>query len=279
MNEAQLINIFPEQMNFEELCRQVDFRVVRTRAELEKAYSLVYKEYLKKKFTKENPYGLRFSYYNALPETTTLIAIKDNSEVIATATIISDSPLNLPMDDIFHAELEQLRCQGKNICEITMLAVDSEFFKHNFRALPFSSSLYIFSFLKVIFDYVKDIIGFDIMCAVVHPRRKAIFDHLFFEDWGGEKPYYNANGAPAIAKYLDLHSIEERLSMPGKERLYKIFMLQQTMLSQFEEPLRFNLSDLLYFFAAKSDIFRTISPSKFEYIRSCYPAIEFEFIN
>ncbi len=273
MTESQLLNIFPEQMNLEELCRQVDFRVVRTRTELEKAYALVYKEYLKKGFTSENSYGLRFSFYNALPETTTLIAIKDDSEVLATATIISDSALGLPMDDIFETELEQLRSDGKKICEITMLAVDADFFKHNFPALPFSSSSYIFSFFKLIFDYVQDIIGFDIMCAAVHPHRKAIFDHLLFQDFGTEKSYYNANGAPAIAKYLDVHSVEERFSKPGKERLYRIFVLQQTMPSQFEEPLRFTLSDLLYFFVAKSDIFKTISPSKLEYIKSCYPAL------
>lgn len=271
-DESQLINIFPEQLN-KELFSQVEFRVVRTRTELEKAYSLVYKEYLKKGFTSENPYGLRFSFYNALPETTTLIAIRDNSEILATATIISDSALGLPMNDIFETELAQLRGDGKKICEITMLAVDTDFFKHNFPALPFSSSLYIFSFFKVIFDYVQYIIGFDIMCAAVHPHRKNIFDHLLFQDFGTEKSYYNANGAPAIAKYLDVHSVAERFSKPGKERLYKIFVLQQTNVSQFEEPLRFTLGDLLYFFAVKSDILSTLSPSKLEYIKSCYPAL------
>ena len=270
MNESQLIDIFPEQMT-EELLPQVDFRVVRTRSELEKAYSLVYKEYLKKGFTRKNPYRLRLSFYNALAETTTLIAIKDNSEILATATIVSDSDFGLPMEDIFKAEIEQLRDYGKKICEITMLAVDTDFFKHNFPALPFSSSLYVFSFFKVIFDYIQYIIGFDIMCAAVHPHRKHIFDHLLFQDVGTEKKYYTANGAPAIAKYLDIHSVEKRLRKPGKERLYKIFMLQQTLSSQFEKPLRFTLGDLLYFFVVKSDILSTLPQSKREYIiRNCY---------
>lgn len=272
MNRSQLIDIFSEQMN-EKLLNRIEFRVARTRTELEKAYSLVYKEYLKKGFTSENPYGLRFSFYNALPETTTLIAIKDNSEILATATIISDTALGLPMDDIFGTEIEHLRSYRKKICEITMLAVDTELLKHNFTTLPFNSSLYIFSFFKVIFDYVQHIIGSDIMCAAVHPHRKNIFDHLLFQDIGTEKPYYNANGAPAIAKYLDVHSVAERFSQPGKERLYKIFVLQQTDVSQFEEPLKFTLGDLLYFFAVKSDILNTISPSKLEYIRSCYPVL------
>ena len=271
-NESRLMNIFPERMN-EESFSQVEFRVVRTRTELEKAYALVYKEYLKEGFTDENPYGLRFSFYNALPETTTLIAISDNSEIIATATIISDSVLGLPMNDVFETELAQLRSDGKKICEITMLAADTDFFKQNSPALPFNSSLYIFSFFKVILDYVQNILGFDTMCAAVHPHRKAIFDHLLFQDFGTEKSYYNANGAPAIAKYLDVHSVAEGFSQPGKERLYKIFVLQQTDISQFEGPLRFTLDDLLYFFAMKSDILSTIHPSIFEYIRSCYPAL------
>jgi len=270
MTEAQLINISTEDMVLEELFRHVDIRVVRTREELEKAYALVYKEYLKKGFTKEEPYGLRFSFYNALPETTTLIAIKDNSEVIATATIILDSPLGLPMDGVFQAELELLRGEGKNLCEITMLAVDSEFFKHNFRDLPFSVSLYIFSFLKVVFDYVQDVLAFDTMCAAVHPHRKAIFDHLLFKDLGNEKPYENANCAPAIAKYLDLYTVEEGFSKPGKERLARIFLHQRTNPAQFEDRLRFTLGDLVYFFAVKSDILNSLSAAKLEYIKSCY---------
>jgi hypothetical protein len=91
------------QIDLQAFLDVIEYRVARTREELEKAYSLVYKEYLRRGYVKQNASGLRISIYNALPQTTTFISIIEK-EIIATATVIPDSYLGLPMDEIYHEE-------------------------------------------------------------------------------------------------------------------------------------------------------------------------------
>jgi len=228
------------------------FRVARTREELEKAYSLVYKEYLKRGYTEENPSQLRFSTYNTLPHTATFIAINYSADVVATATVIPDSFFGLPMDAIYLQELNQLRAQNKKMCEISMLASDNDFFKNGALVLPLKKLYFMLSFFKVILDYVKTIIELDYICVTINPKYDRIFELLLFEDIGRLKSYPEVNGAPAIAKCIDVRSIKEKFSKPGKEKLYKMFVLQRTDPRQFLDKKVFTSEDLLYFFDAVS---------------------------
>jgi hypothetical protein len=223
------------------------FRVARTREELEQAYSLVYREYLKRGYMLEDPCGLRFSIYNTLSQTTTLVAYTPTGELISTATIIPDSPLGLPMDQTYHAELNQLRKQNKKICEISMLASDSDYFKHGSLSVPLKKLGVILSFFKILLDYVVLVLGHDYMCIAINPKYAMVFDMILFQDLGGLKSYPEANGAPAIAKYLDVHGVAAGFSRPGKEKLYEIFVLRKTAPESFLNKKILAPDDLQYF--------------------------------
>ena len=114
MDLTRSIDTLVSQIDVQSLLANIDYRAARSKEELQKAYSLVYKEYLKRKYVTENQSGLRISIHNALPETTTFVGIAD-SEVLATATVIVDSPLGLPMDKIYSDDLKKIRKKGKKI--------------------------------------------------------------------------------------------------------------------------------------------------------------------
>ena len=68
-----------------------------------------------------DPAGIRLSIHYALPTTRTFVAVL-GSDVIATISLFCDSPLGLPMDDLYEQELRALRRQGRCIGEVGMLA-------------------------------------------------------------------------------------------------------------------------------------------------------------
>lgn len=251
----------------------IEYRVARTKEELEKAYSLVYREYIKKAYMNENCSGLRFSIYNALPLTTTFVAITESGDIIATATVIPDSPLGLPMDEICEKELSGFRTQGRKLCEISMLASDTEFLKHAPLSLPLRKIFPLFLLFKALLDYARESLSLDIMCITINPKYKTIFNFLAFRDMGGIKPYPEVNGAPALGLYVDMHTLSQDLSAPGKEKLYDIFILNKTNPACFAQKMFLALEDIKYFFLEKSSIFTSLPCAQREYIKHCYPAL------
>lgn len=260
-----------EHLHLEEFLG-IGYRVARTREEIEQAYALVYKEYLKKGYTKENCSGLRFSIYNALPLTATFIASTDTGHIDVTATVIPDSALGLPMDELYQKELSILRAQGRKLCEISMLASNNQLFSHAPLSSPLKKLFPLFILFKALLDYAKDILRSDIMCITINPKYKVAFNLLEFKDLSGIKSYSDVNGAPAIGQYVDMHTLARDFSVPGKEKLYEIFITHITDHSQFEKKIYFNQDDLRYFFLEKSVIFKTASQAQREYIKRCYGA-------
>ena len=191
-----------DSIKMRSLFQGVDYRVARTRDELEKAYRLVYQEYLNQGYMDEHSSQMRLSLHNVLPQTTTFVALVDE-KVTATATIIMDSPLGLPMDELYQRELEELRLDGKTLCEVSMLASSSELFGEGVPMMLNAKKLFLVFFLfKHIFDYVRTQLQSEYICITVNPKHTNMYDSLFFQDLGGLKYYDKVNGAHAIAKYL-----------------------------------------------------------------------------
>ncbi|MCM8781004.1 MAG: hypothetical protein NC908_03685 [Candidatus Omnitrophica bacterium] len=263
------------QFDLKSFLQAIDYRVARTKKEWEDAYRLVYKEYLKRGYVKDPEIKLKLSIYNALPETTTFIAITNN-EVLATATLIPDSPLGLPMDEIYHQELEQFRHRNKKICEISMLASNTELFDSGVSLMLNSRKLFlVFYLFKIIFDYAKDLLKLDFICITVNPKHALTYDFLLFKDLGKLKYYKSVNNAPAIAKYLDLNSVEEECKQKKKIGLYQMFFLKKTSAEKFSQKFTLTSKDLKEFFVDKTNIFKDAKPAQLAYLRKWYPDMDY----
>ncbi len=257
---------------------EIDYRVARTKQEIEKAYSLVYREYLKRNYTDVIESGLRISIYNSLPQTTTFMGIY-RDEALITATIVPDSYLGIPMDKIYRQELTRFRDNDKKICEISMLASNTDLFKANVSLMANSKKLFfVFLLFKLMFDYVRDVLKFDYICITINPKHKLTYDFLLFKDLGSIKTYDTANGAPAIAKYLDLTSAEEQCKDDKKAGIYKMFFSRKTDSSKFSNIFGFSLEDLRYFFVEKTNTFESAARDQLEYVKTCYPSYDFSQI-
>lgn len=264
-----------EEKKLQSLFGSIDYRVARSKEELEKAYLLVYNEYLKRDYVCESSSKLRLSLHNALPSTSTFIAVLEK-EIFSTVTIVADSELGLPMDESYHEELSQLRKQNKKLCEVTMLASNTTLFKEGVSMMLNSKKMFlIFNLFKLIFDYATQHLKLDYICITINPKHSLTYDFLLFKDLGGLKQYDKANGAPAVAKYIDLSTVESECKEKNKEGLYLMFFEKRTAEEKFTDKCKFSENELNYFFAEKTSIFKNSSFAQLNYIKSLYPGYNF----
>ena len=131
---------------------------------------------------------------------------------------------------------------------------------------------------KNIFDYTRNTLNLDNICIAINPKHETVYDFLLFKNLGELKTYNHANGAPAIAKYLDLKSSENECLKQKRSGIHKMFFKKTINSAKFNKKIYMTPDDLNYFFVKESDTFKTISPDKLEYIKSCYPEYDFSKI-
>jgi hypothetical protein len=151
-------------------------KIAETQDELEQAFSLVYREYERAGLSGEpDPSGLYIGLHNILPETSVFV-FKSYLTSIATLTYIFDSRLfGLPMDAIYHDELNALRDNGRRLVELGALATSNQID---------SSNIFLYLF-RAVFWYSK-YAGASDFCIMVDPAHANLYKALYsFEDLGG----------------------------------------------------------------------------------------------
>jgi len=92
----------------------------RSMADLDKAYQLVYREYLQKHYCSPHPSGFHYTYYSVLPESRTFLLEKNNN-FVGTISLVVDSEAGLPLEAIFPKEISEFRAPGRRLAEVSRL--------------------------------------------------------------------------------------------------------------------------------------------------------------
>lgn len=115
----------------------ITYRQATTRDELEQAFGLVWKNYVDVGLHEEDDSGMRLTKYHLLPGTKVFIAVKNvekrsagkthwEERVIGTLTVVQDSCLGLPAEEVCKNNITSLRHEGERLAEIIALASDQE---------------------------------------------------------------------------------------------------------------------------------------------------------
>ena len=187
---------------------------VQSLDELLASFELLYKQYLKYGYTKENSYGLRFSLRDLLPETMTFVA-RSEKELVGTVSIISNSVAGLPSKAIFKRKVEKLELGGKIIAEGTRFACIDEYNSKGLNSTAFSLLKWFFQWGQV--RKVHDLI------LVINPKHLVFWKKILgFEVLAERKGYAYANGAPGILMRCDVAKANKdlRVTKAGKKMLF-----------------------------------------------------------
>lgn len=136
--------------------------------------------------------------------------------VVGTMSLCLDSSILLPADENFRDKLDELRDQGRRLCEPSRLAIDKGVSKRVFASL-----------IHISYIYARIIHRFDDYVIEVNPRHVMFYQRMLgFRHFGAERECTRV-GAPAVLLRLPLedmgaqiHTWGGRMEQHGDERSF-----------------------------------------------------------
>lgn len=123
---------------------------------------------------------------------------------VGTMSLCLDRDTSLPADENFRDKLDELRQQGRRLCEPSRLAIDKGVTKRVFASL-----------IHISYIYAHNIHGFTDYIIEVNPRHVMFYKRMLgFRDFGGERPCTRV-GAPAVLLRLELDYMGEQIRRWG----------------------------------------------------------------
>jgi hypothetical protein len=172
---------------------------------VDQAARLVHDVYVRCGYVRPNPQGRHVTRFDELAETVKFVACLGET-VIATLTLVPDGRLGLPMESIYHDELQLLRDQGRRLAEVTSLA--------DRRKDP-KRGMMVFLGLTRLMIQTARARQIDDLLVAVHPKHVRFYQRvLAFERFGPERAYPMVEYNPAVPLRLDLKDVKsnEQLS-------------------------------------------------------------------
>lgn len=175
--------------------------IARSQSDLEDAFGLVYRSYVRAGLDAPNPTGLRLTRYHFLPSTDVILA-RNAGVPIATASVIVDSELGLPAESIYGDEIKRLKAGGLRLAEVGSLA--------DRRESP-ARFIQMFRVLSTLIAQAAQLRGCNGLVAATHPRHARFYiRQIGFEPFGEIRACPYAQGNPAVALLLDFEDHRRR---------------------------------------------------------------------
>jgi N-acyl-L-homoserine lactone synthetase len=189
-----------------------DVRLAEGRADLEGAFRTIYEAYLRSGLTTPNRYRMRMTRRQLLP-TSDIVVVVERGQVACTTTLVGDSDLGLPLEELYPAEVAQRRAERRSIAEASCLA----------ERTPAEGAA-----SRVVLDAMQLMVqcavrrGVSELLIAVHPRHATFYRRLGFRVIGEERTYGAVCDQPAVALALDLDLPWIAQNFP---RMYRMFFV------------------------------------------------------
>jgi hypothetical protein len=138
------------------------------------------------------------------PNRVSLVA-SHGTNAIATISIGFDSPDGLLVEELYKAEVDEIRATGARVCEFTKLAVDG----------AIRSKRVLATLFHIAYIYARRINGFTDLLIEVNPRHVRFYEQMLgFKQYGDERLSPRVN-APAVMLVLNLQYCGEQIEKFG----------------------------------------------------------------
>lgn len=208
----KLLSLLPETLRLELIRRTarvdsqwpsplLEIKIADADDELESAYRLLHDSYVKAGYMTPDPTGMRVLMQHHVPQTATIVA-KWDGRVIGTLSLIRDNPYGLPMEKIFN--LDEFRRDGKNIAEVSSLAIDPAYRGQINHAL--------FPLFRFVYQYAWHCFEINEFVIAVNPSMVDLYlAFMCFEKIRAKTQDYEfVEGAPAVGMHLNLDTAPKR---------------------------------------------------------------------
>lgn len=210
----------------------LSFDVARNVADVERAWELVYRSYLRAGLIRPNPQEI-----HTLPEATrassAVMIGQINGLTVSTMSTYLDVEGRLPLDAGYPRELDGLRAQGRRLMEAGLFADRRE---HIARSMAALMELMRHTFFYAFHNDAQDIV------IGVHPHHAGFYEKCFgFERFGDDSACPHTNGAPLVPLRLDIPTKYNQERLPRGLAFFKRDPLDK---SAFDYRFRFSAERL-----------------------------------
>ncbi len=186
----------------------IGFYRADSKESLEEAFALVWEEYGKEGYIGADT-ELKVPPYDFLPTSATFVA-KSADAVIGMVTLVGDGENGLPMESIYGKEVAGFRTGGREMAEISQLAIRRDEAAHASADRRRFRSDILLSLFRLVYFFAKQA-GIGILCITINPKHESFYEAIGFVRFGELKSYPLVNDAPALAMMLplpdpDMHS-------------------------------------------------------------------------
>jgi GNAT superfamily N-acetyltransferase len=257
----------------------VNYSIAREPATIEEAFGLVYQAYTEVGLQAETDSRIRFTKYHVIPSTKVFVAVfrpeltkpeferghvNDNKQVVGTLTLVLDSSLGLPVEQVCGTEIQEMRDQGAKLAEVIALAIDPQFRRHNVMMFLY----------KIMFEYARLKGVTDICCAVTKRHIEFYRDILLFRPLGQLLPYSAGNNLEVQGHVLNIdHAFGDSKATYSTEgfdaNVHDFFFAGEIELSM-NEGAPWDTATIDYFLTQKTRFLDTLTPEEKAKIRAEY---------
>lgn len=197
--ESRRMRLLKRTGLFDENTEGISIKRATTLDELHNAYRLVHDLFVMQGYIKANPCGLRIRAYEALPKTATFTA-NHGDEIIGVLSVVIDSrDMGLPSDHTFSDEINDLRRNGRKVCEGTNWAIVEEY-----RNSGVLTELMRCALAQAVEEGRDDFVG------AISPNHFPFFRLLGFDKIGSTRNYSQGIYDPVTLVCLDVAGMGER---------------------------------------------------------------------
>ena len=232
----------------------------------DRAYRFTYGIYQRLGYTGNNDNCRWLTVYDALPDTTTLIAENKKGELAGVLTLVFDSAMGLPGDSMFKMQLDSLRNDGARLCE-SMAFATAENTRGSIRTI---AGLFYCGYLLAL--RAKKATHMTI--NVIEKHERFYCRNLLFERFGPVKNCSRAQDLPVVLLVLTFN-------LPNMLRkVCRIFPLSILNYSDTEEAAISNRVNELVtpmsedefckFFSENSEVYRSASGEQKQILKKLY---------
>ncbi len=187
-------------------CREPKFSVARTLGEVIEAWGLLYETYRDVNFISPNHFKVH-TVPQAIGSHTAVVRCRVGRTTVGTISSICDTPLGLPLDEVYGPELEVLRGQGRRLTEIGLLAERSELLPPPRGGEDPSTGGLMLDLLRYAFYFAVFSNATDIVCGIP-PRRARLYQRAMgFEPIGEIKSYSTVEDNPVVLLRAELRHV------------------------------------------------------------------------
>jgi hypothetical protein len=232
-------------------------RPAQTRQELEGALRLVRANYVERGYVQPTD-EIRPPLQHVLSSTRSFLSLADD-KIVATTSVFFDSPLGLPLDRVFGDHTDALRCQGRTLAEVGMLA-------DRRKSLARSMQQLLQMMRRMFWELRRK--GTEELLITVHPRHEKFYaKYLGFHTCGDVRTYGAVNDAPARLLRLAIDQAESAEVRHDETR--ELFLAEPPSDDE-GTPYSMSAEDFRKFFSGQVAELRALSDEQKHLIDECF---------